>query len=90
MTTYDHKLLHIMDRNEKTYDAAFLQSCADLSYNLETRKTKHSDAKYGIQFLQHVAENVEEMPKDVFDYVCNFMFNQMTADKGIKNMDKLL
>ena len=82
--TYDHKLLHIMDGNEKTYDAAFLQSCADLSYNLETGKTKHGDTKYGIQFLQHAAENVEEMPKDMFDYVCNFMFNQMTADKGIK------
>ena len=62
-----------------------MQSCADLSYtNLETGKTKHGHTKYGIQFLQHTAENVEEMPKDMFDYVCNFMFNQMTADKGIK------
>jgi hypothetical protein len=76
---YGHRLDHIMDdaENGKTYDASFLQD-----YEPEHKV-------YGTQFLQQAIEKVDEEPRDLHEYVCNYMFTQMTADAGIKKHGQL-
>ncbi len=39
---------------------------------------------YGIQFLQQAIEKMDDSPKAVHEYLCHFMFTQMTVEAGIK------
>jgi hypothetical protein len=41
---------------------------------------------YGMQFLQQAVEKIkiEESPRDAYNFICDFMFTQMTADAGIR------
>ena len=59
-------------QNKKSYDAQFLQQC------------KPERKEYGMQFLQQAIEKVDVEPRDLHEYVCHYMFTQMTADAGIK------
>ena len=54
---------------------------------MEKHKKSNEDEgrnKFGIQFLKHSVEHVEESPGDFYEYVCHHMFNQMPAKKGIE------
>jgi hypothetical protein len=66
--------------SSKSYDAQFLQQPA------EDQGTR---IVYGQQFLQHAIETIEKSPKKAYEYICEFMFSQMTADAGIKKHAQL-
>jgi hypothetical protein len=66
--------------SSKSYDAQFLQQPA---------KDQGTRRVYGQQFLQHAIKMIDESPKKAYKYICEFMFNQMTADAGIKKHGQL-
>jgi hypothetical protein len=74
---YSHRLANTMNdpASSKRYNAQFLQQPAE---DQDTRRV------YGQQFLQHAIETIDGSPKKAYEYICEFMFNQMTADAGIK------
>ena len=81
--TYNHRLDWMMDQvdaNAKSYETQLLQHAVDVSYRLDKRC---DDRVYDTQFLQHALNKVEDNPSDLFEYVTHFMFNQMSAKKGI-------
>jgi hypothetical protein len=61
------------------YDAQFLQQHTD---GTQTKNNKRR--VYGMQFLQQAVEKIDDSPRDAYEYVCDFVFTQMTADAGIK------
>jgi hypothetical protein len=89
--TYNHRLDWMMDKvdtNAKSYETQLLQQAVDVSYRMD----KSSDEReYGMQFLQSAVEKADTNPGDLFEYVTHFMFNQMSAKKGIaKHGDKAI
>ena len=72
---------------KEAHEINFLQAATTVSYILEkhesSNENKESD-KFGMQFLQHSVEHVEESPGKFYEYVCHHMFNQMPAKKGIE------
>jgi hypothetical protein len=78
---YSHRLANMMNdpASSKSYNAQFLQQPA---------KDQDTCRVYGQQFLQHAIETIDKSPKKAYGYICEFMFNQMTAD-GIKKHGQL-
>lgn len=81
--SYGHHLdIHMNDTepNVNTYGSQFLLQAINISYKMEQRSDKRV---YGTQFLQQAVENMSKRPGDLNEYTCHYMFNQMTAKKGI-------
>ena len=75
--SYKHRLINQMehaDENAKTYDAQFLLK----------QKYHRATKRYDIRFLRRALSKIDDTKNDVFEYCCHFLFNQMTADAGIR------
>eukprot|EP00957_Ditylum_brightwellii_P065118 4939305-Ditylum_brightwellii.AAC.1 len=62
-----------------------LQHAVKTSYDIHTGKTvEDTKETYDRQFLQHATEQIESNTSNVFEYLCHYLFNQMSANQGIK------